>query len=85
MKVGESVALIKSQGAEVAGVLIALDRQERSGTAEDIGAYSAVEDVQQRYGVPVFALACLDDLIGYLEGREDAELSRWRAPLAAYR
>jgi orotate phosphoribosyltransferase len=83
--VGESVALIKSQGAEVAGVLIALDRQERSGTAEEIGTYSAVEDVQQRYGVPVFALACLDDLIGYLEGREDAELSRWRAPLAAYR
>ena len=83
--VGESVALIKAHGAEVAGVLIALDRQERSGTAAEVGDYSALEDVQQRYGVPVHAIACLDDLIGYLERREDPELSRWRAPLAAYR
>jgi orotate phosphoribosyltransferase len=83
--VGESVALIKAQGAEVAGVLIALDRQERSGTAEAIGTDSAVEDVRQRYGVPVLAIATLDDLVGYLERRDDPELSRWRAPLAAYR
>ncbi|NCW51948.1 MAG: orotate phosphoribosyltransferase, partial [Betaproteobacteria bacterium] len=83
--VAESVSLIKASGAEPAGVLIALDRQERSGSAEQIGAQSAVDDVQQRYGIPVLAIASLEDLVVYLERRKDPELSRWRAPLAAYR
>ena len=83
--VGESVALIRSQGAEVAGVLIALDRQERSGTADQIGELSAIEDLGLRYGLKVRSITHLDHLIDYLERRKDPELSRWRGPLQAYR
>lgn len=60
--VRESILAIKAAGAEVAGVAIALDRQERGQ-----GELSAVQEVQRDYGVPCVAIAALDDLIGYLE------------------
>ncbi|GGP25787.1 orotate phosphoribosyltransferase [Silvimonas amylolytica] len=60
--VRESVSMIRAHGAEPAGVLIALDRMER-GT----GALSAVQEVEQQYGIPVVPIATLDDLMGYLE------------------
>ncbi|MDR3429839.1 MULTISPECIES: orotate phosphoribosyltransferase [Silvimonas] len=60
--VRESVAMIRAHGAEPAGVLIALDRMER-GTGE----LSAVQEVEQQYGIPVIPIATLDDLMSYLE------------------
>ena len=59
--VRESVALIKANGAEPCGVMIALDRQER-GTGE----LSATQEVTQVYGIPVVSIATLDDMIVYL-------------------
>jgi orotate phosphoribosyltransferase len=59
--VRESVELIRSQGAQPAGVLIALDRMEK-GTGE----LSAVQEVNRDYGIPVIAIATLDDLTAYL-------------------
>ncbi|MFP5406303.1 MAG: orotate phosphoribosyltransferase, partial [Gammaproteobacteria bacterium] len=61
--VRESVQLIRGQGAEPAGVLIALDRMERGGTAKNISARSATQDVEQTFGIPVVAIASLDDLL----------------------
>lgn len=83
--VAESVQIIRAQGAEPSGVLLALDREERSGTAEEVGAQSAIDEVRERFGLPVVAIATLSDLIGYLAQREDPELARWQAPLARYR
>jgi orotate phosphoribosyltransferase len=60
--VRESVELIKAAGAELAGVVIALDRMER-GT----GALSAVQEVRESFGVPVIAVATLADLMQYLQ------------------
>lgn len=60
--VRESVELIRSAGAEPAGVLIALDRQERGQ-----GELSAVQEVNETYGIPVFSIASLEDIIAYLE------------------
>src|SRR5574343_358588 len=54
--VRESVELIRAAGAIPAGVVIALDRQER-GT----GDLSAVQEVKQRYGMPVISVAALED------------------------
>lgn len=73
--VGESVQIIGRHGARPAGVVIALDRQERGGAGR-----SAVEEVRERYGIPVFAIATLADLIDYLEGmpEEGAHLSALR-------
>lgn len=60
--VRESVELIRAHNAAVAGVVIALDRMER-GT----GAKSAAQEVRDTYGVPVIAVANLNDLIGWLK------------------
>jgi orotate phosphoribosyltransferase len=60
--VRESVAIIRAHGAEPAGVLIALDRQERG--SED---RSAVEQVRRDQGLPVTAIATLEDLLAFLE------------------
>ena len=60
--VRESVELICAAGATPCGVVIALDRMER-GQSE----LSAVQEVQRNYGIPVVAIATLDDLLGYLQ------------------
>ncbi|MDX1571643.1 MAG: orotate phosphoribosyltransferase [Xanthomonadales bacterium] len=57
----ESVELIRSAGAEVAGLAIALDRAER-GQSER----SAASEVQSATGAPVISIASLDDLVSYL-------------------
>ncbi|MET0203852.1 MAG: orotate phosphoribosyltransferase [Casimicrobiaceae bacterium] len=64
--VRESVDLIRAHGANPAGVLIALDRMERGQ-----GSESAVQEVRALYGIPVVAIATLDDLMGFLASRED--------------
>lgn len=66
--VRESVELIRAAGAQPAGVVIALDRQERGQ-----GALSAVQEVEQDYGIPVVPVATLADLIGFLSGHPDLE------------
>ncbi len=60
--VRESVTLIEQAGAKPAGVVIALDRQERGQ-----GALGAVQEVQQQLGMRVTAIATLADLIRMLE------------------
>jgi orotate phosphoribosyltransferase len=64
--VRESIELIRAAGAEPCGVVIALDRMERG-----LGDLSAVQEVQQNYGIPVIAIATLDDLLGYLQGETE--------------
>jgi orotate phosphoribosyltransferase len=60
--VRESIEWITAAGARPAGVAIALDRQERGD-----GQQSAAMEVEAQYGIPVIAVANLDDLIGHLE------------------
>jgi len=66
--VRESVDLIRGHGANPAGVLIALDRMERGQ-----GSASAVQEVRALYGIPVVAIATLDDLMQFLGSRADLE------------
>jgi len=85
--VRQSVDLIVSQGATPAGVLIALDRMERSGTEAQPGEYSAVQEVERTLGVPVVAIATLDDLLQFLDADAAGAqaLARWRPAVRAYR
>ncbi|GGY09961.1 orotate phosphoribosyltransferase [Paludibacterium paludis] len=76
--VRESVELIRAAGAEPAGVAIALDRMERGQ-----GELSAVQEVSRQYGLPVVAIATLEDLLGFLEGSPD--LARHLEAVRAYR
>ncbi|VEJ20512.1 orotate phosphoribosyltransferase [Neisseria animaloris] len=76
--VRESVKLIEAEGATPAAVAIALDRMEK-GTGE----LSAVQEVEQQYGLPVVAIANLRDLLALLEN--NAEFGAYLEPVRAYR
>lgn len=66
--VRESVELISAAGASLAGVAIALDRQERG---QDTG--SATQEVERSYGVPVISIANLNALLAYLASQGDQQ------------
>ncbi len=83
--VRESVSLIRAAGAEPAAVLIALDRMERSGTATEIGDKSAVQAVEQEFGLPVIAIANLADLMAFLTASSDPQLTTYLPAVKAYR
>jgi len=71
----ESVEIIRAQGATPAGVLIALDREERGQ-----GERSAVQEVQEALGLPVVSVLRLRDLMAHLEATgERAVLEAVRA------
>jgi orotate phosphoribosyltransferase len=65
----ESIDIIQAAGARPAGVLLALDRQERAPESR----LSAVQEVRDRYGIPVVAVVNLADLMHHISqhGRTD--------------
>lgn len=79
--VAESVALIRGAGAQPAGVVIALDRQEQGRNGP-----SATQEVEQLHGIPVISIVTLDDLVRFLErsGGLAAELDAVRRYRAEY-
>ena len=74
----ESIALIREQGAQPAGVLIALDRQERGA-----GRLSAAQEIADEFAIPVIAIARLSELLTL--AAERPELAVYRDKLNAYR
>jgi len=60
----ESMEIIAQNGADLSGVLIALDRQEK-GKAE----LSAIQEVERDFGTKVISIVKLADLISYLESK----------------
>ncbi len=76
--VRESIELILAAGATPAGVVIAIDRMERG-----LGEYSAVQEVQRNYNIPVISIAALDDLLAYLKGQ--TELGQHLQAVQSYR
>ena len=76
--VRESLALIRAHDAIPAGVLIALDRQERGQ-----GERSAAQEVAADYGIPVISITGLDDVLAY--AGEQPQLAAEHVRLLAYR
>lgn len=74
----EAVDMIENTGAELSGVVIALDRQEKGQ-----GALSAVQEVEQCYGVRIANIAGLDDLMNFLA--QDPDQSGLVEKMQAYR
>jgi orotate phosphoribosyltransferase len=71
----ESIDIIRSAGAEPAGVLLALDRQERAAGSD----FSAVQEVRSQYQIPVVAVITLADLMQHVSRNGAAgELSSMR-------
>ena len=76
----EAISHIETAGGTVAGVVIALDRQEILDPAQPI---SAVDSVRNSTGVPVVAVATLADLLAF--AADDATLQQHHDALLAYR
>lgn len=81
----ESVELLRREGAEPVAVVIALDRKERGGTADNLSDRSAVEDFERDYGLPVVAIATLADLLDYLASDADPSLAAHTEAVQRYR
>jgi orotate phosphoribosyltransferase len=81
--VRESVDIIRAAGATPAAVLIALDRMERAGRDGVLSPHSAVQEVAQRYDMPVVSIASLDDIMALLEN--DVNFGEHREDVVAYR
>ncbi|MGY0616884.1 orotate phosphoribosyltransferase [Vibrio sp. FJH11] len=63
----ESMEIIKDNGADLAGVLVAIDRQEKGK-----GELSAIQEVERDFGCAVISIVSLGDLITYLEEKGNA-------------
>lgn len=74
----EVMQIIKAQGAQAAGVLIALNRQERGK-----GQLSAIQEVEHDYGMPVVSIVSLTQVLDYLA--QDELLKKHLPDVAAYR
>jgi len=74
----ESIELIRAHGANPVGVLIAFDRMERGR-----GERSAVQELTRDFGIPVVAIADLEDLLAFLATR--VELAEHATAVRAYR
>lgn len=66
--INESVQMIQAHGAQLAGIVVALDRQERGKTE-----ISALMEVQQIYGVPTISIINLQDILNFLSRRPDTK------------
>ncbi|KDC50735.1 orotate phosphoribosyltransferase [Pseudoalteromonas fuliginea] len=74
----ESMEIIAQNGADLSGVLIALDRQEK-GKAE----LSAIQEVERDFNTQVISIVKLADLISYLENQ--GTMDEHLASVKAYR
>lgn len=74
----ESIEIIKQAGAEPSAVIVALDREEQGPNGK-----SAIQEVEEVYGLPVFTIAKLTNLLNFVQ--ENVEFTNYLAQLTAYR
>ncbi|RUO76713.1 orotate phosphoribosyltransferase [Pseudidiomarina taiwanensis] len=74
----ESMEIVQANQAELAGVLIALDRQEKGQ-----GELSAIQEVERDFGAKVISIVSLNDVITYLQ--DSPELAEYLDQVRAYR
>jgi orotate phosphoribosyltransferase len=83
--VRESIAMITAAGATPCGVAIALDRQEKATEDGADAPWSATQYVTRQLGLPVVAIATLQDLLQVLATTRDPALGAHAAAVRAYR
>jgi orotate phosphoribosyltransferase len=74
----ETLSLLQAHGAEAAGVVVGLNRQERGS-----GPLSAIQEIEQTFSIPVISIAAVDHIISYLE--EDGQALERVQQIRAYR
>jgi orotate phosphoribosyltransferase len=75
----ETMEIIATAGAQAAGVVVALDRQEKGKT--DL---SAIQEIEQEFSIPVISIINLQQIIGYLEEQQDETLATYLMAMKTY-
>ncbi|MDN3700486.1 orotate phosphoribosyltransferase [Vibrio artabrorum] len=77
----ESMEIIQANGADLAGVLVAIDRQEKGK-----GELSAIQEVERDFGCAIISIVSLTDLVTFLEEKDTdaAHLESVKAYRAQY-
>ncbi|RCV93546.1 orotate phosphoribosyltransferase [Vreelandella rituensis] len=83
--IGEVMQLIKASGARAAGVVIALDRQERAQGSEGLLQRSAIQEVEATYAMPVVSIVTLAQVLAYLESQGGSDMQPHAEAIRAYR
>jgi len=76
----EVVEIISNTNAQISGVAVALDRQERG-----LSELSAIQEIEDMFSISVISIISLDDIISYLESSEDKGLRRSLEGVKTYR
>jgi len=78
--VREVMDLFERTGTTPAGILVALDRQER-GT----GTKSAIQEIEEEYKIPVLSIISLEQIVNYLRDQKDPALASNLEAVQKYR
>jgi orotate phosphoribosyltransferase len=78
--VGEAVELINAAGAGLAGIVVAMDRQEKGS-----GEQSTIQEIASTYDVPVVSIISLRDITDFLEASGDVGYSEHLLAIDRYR
>jgi len=76
----EAIDIITQNGAKPAGVVIALDRMEKGS-----GELSAIQEVEQEFGIPVISIITLNDIIDYLAQANTPSSQKYLDAMKNYR
>ena len=76
----EAIDIITQNGAKPAGVVIALDRMEKGN-----GELSAIQEVEQEFGIPVISIITLNDIIDYLAQANTSSSQKYLDAMKHYR
>lgn len=76
----EAVSLLTNNGAQLGGIAVAMDRQERG-----VGTKSAIQEIEETYSVPVISIINLQNIIDYLAQADDSDLAKYKGAVQAYR
>jgi orotate phosphoribosyltransferase len=75
----ETMDIIAAAGATPAGVVVALDRQEKGQ-----GTLSAIQEIEQEFSIPVVSIINLAQIIQYLEQDGDDTMSQYLSSMKDY-
>ena len=78
--IGEAVEIINSAGASLAGIVVAMDRQEKGK-----GELSTIQEISQTHNVPVTCIISLQDIVDYLIEQQNSEVTDHLDKINAYR
>lgn len=75
----ETMAIIAAAGAKAAGVVVALDRQEKGK-----GELSAIQEIEKEFSLPVISIIDLQQIINYLGRKQDGQVAAWLEGMKEY-